>query len=504
MDGSMSRKKTGFWLLPVLVLALLAAALLLFSRPGDRVTVHLMTLEGEEQLSAVRGGALRLPQKQAPEGYCFLGWQDSEGRPLTNEYTPIEDECWFTARYGVDLQRESHKAYLFADENGFFRPDEAMTRGDAARMFAVLLAAPVETEEQFSDVKSGDLWSEGAAALKELGIVTGKRFRPRAELTLGELLDMLSGFYPPAAPVRFENVLPGDKLYGACCLAAREGWIKSGAGVSVPVDEPLARRDAALIMNRVLGRSEKPRVSSRLVGSPADLNPRDKDYWSLVEACISHEFTGSGKDERWTASTPVKPLTPGPFLLDFRLYYVNPDGLLLRNDNVGNLHFGPDGRYTSGSDELDALVQKVLRRVWKEGMSREEFLRALYLDTRDSYSYLRREPFAFGDTSWLVDEAILLLTTGRGNCYSYASTFCELARAIGYDAVIYSGTFGANEAPHAWVEIDGEDGEPRIYDVEIEMAHRREGRDEDFYAIDYQQAEIWTYVREHIYSPYYY
>ena len=60
MDGSMSRKKSGFWLLPVLVLALLAAALLLFSRPGDRVTVHLMTLEGEEQLSAVRGGALRL------------------------------------------------------------------------------------------------------------------------------------------------------------------------------------------------------------------------------------------------------------------------------------------------------------------------------------------------------------------------------------------------------------------------------------------------------------
>ena len=201
-----------------------------------------------------------------------------------------------------------------------------------------------------------------------------------------------------------------------------------------------------------------------------------------------------------TGSVPVEPVPEGPYLLDLQLYWIGEDGVALRNADMDNLHFGADGRYTSGNEELDGLIRGILAEIYEEGMSREELLRAAYLHTRDSYSYLRREPFAFGDTSWLVDEAIALITTGRGNCYSYAAVFCELARAIGYDAVIYSGTFGANLAPHAWVEIVREDGEPHIFDVEIEMARKyNAGVEEDHYDLSYEDAEVYTYIRERKY-----
>lgn len=63
--------------------------------------------------------------------------------------------------------------------------------------------------------------------------------------------------------------------------------------------------------------------------------------------------------------------------------------------------------------------------------------------------------------------------TGRGNCYCYAAAFWAAARALGYDAKIVSGTYGADEAPHGWVEIL-RGGERYTYDVEIEMAVRRD------------------------------
>ncbi len=499
--------KTGFRIKHLfLILAVLAAGgvllLLSIGRP-EKLNVHLLTYDGETVQSFPAGAMLKLEAAEAPDGYRFLGWKDAEGELETREYVPVEEELWYAAEYAVALDGESHQAYLFPDENGFFRPDEDISRADAARMLYVLLAAPVEKGDGFRDVADDAPCAEAAAALKTLGVVSGGLFRPKDKLTRGELFDMLSRFYPPAdKPYRFANVLPGDALYPACCLAAREGWIDSGRDAEVPVDETISRREVAELINGILGRSEKPGATDKQIGSPVDLDRSSPGYWAMVEACISHQYEGRGKDERWTDSTPVKAHEPGPYLLDLHLYWVGDDGAVLRNADAGNLHFGPDGRYTSGSKELDGLVRTVLQQVWKEGMSREELLRALYENTRDSYSYLRRPPFDFGDTSWLVDEAVTLLSTGKGNCYSYASAFCELARAIGYDAVVYSGTFGANYAPHAWVEME-EDGEPHIYDVEIEMARKKAGIILDMYDMSYDQAAQYTYVREKKYLYYY-
>lgn len=171
----------------------------------------------------------------------------------------------------------------------------------------------------------------------------------------------------------------------------------------------------------------------------------------------------------------------GPVLIDSQLYYAGVNGYFLKNAYSGSLYFGSTGRYTSGNAELDSYVLAAIREATDDTMSRDERLRAMYLYVRDSFTYLRRHYYKVGDVGWATQEALTMYSTGRGNCYCYASAFWAAARALGYDAKIVSGTYGDTDAPHGWVEIL-RGGERYTYDVEIEMAvHRDRGGDSDLY-----------------------
>ena len=163
----------------------------------------------------------------------------------------------------------------------------------------------------------------------------------------------------------------------------------------------------------------------------------------------------------------------GVLLIGSQLYCAGADGYFLKNAYSGSLYFNAAGRYTSGNAELDEYVLAALRDATNKDMTRDERLRAMYDYVRDSFTYLRRHYYKTGDVGWATQEALTMYSTGRGNCYCYAAAFWAAARALGYDAKIVSGTYGADEAPHGWVEIL-RGGERYTYDVEIEMAVRRD------------------------------
>lgn len=173
----------------------------------------------------------------------------------------------------------------------------------------------------------------------------------------------------------------------------------------------------------------------------------------------------------------------GPVLIDSQLYYAGADGYFLKSTYSGSLFFDSAGRYTSGNAELDGYVLAALREATDDSMTRDEMLRAMYLYVRDSFTYLRRHYYKTGDVGWATQEALTMYSTGRGNCYCYASAFWAAARALGFDAKIVSGTYGEEEAPHGWVEIL-RGGERYTYDVEIEMAVRRDRGASDLYEMD--------------------
>ena len=165
------------------------------------------------------------------------------------------------------------------------------------------------------------------------------------------------------------------------------------------------------------------------------------------------------------------------FLLDKGyLYAVDEEGELLHDTYVGVLYFREDGRYTSGSEDLDRLVAGVIRKNTDEKMSRMELLRAMYLYTRDNIKYVgfgnHEDSYkpAHGADGWMVESALYALENGTGNCYHFASTFAALARGVGFQAYAASGLIGSEDQEHGWVEIVDDDGAVWYSDPETEYA----------------------------------
>ena len=144
--------------------------------------------------------------------------------------------------------------------------------------------------------------------------------------------------------------------------------------------------------------------------------------------------------------------------------------------------------------ELEELIKNIVSEQTDSSMTDEEKLEALYKYVVNSYTYRRRNYYDFGATGWVDEEAYTMLTTGKGNCYNFASVFCLLAREIGYDATAYSGTMGPDRRPHAWVEIEI-DGETRLFDPEDDWTISIHGVLKK-YNITLEKAERYKYIHE--------
>lgn len=76
---------------------------------------------------------------------------------------------------------------------------------------------------------------------------------------------------------------------------------------------------------------------------------------------------------------------------------------------------------------------------------------------------------------------------GQGNCLAWSSTFCVMAKLLGYDCRLVWGTlrFRGEDVTHAWNEIWEEDG-PHVYDP-------RKNGGKDFGGFDRHYGEKGTY-----------
>lgn len=258
-------------------------------------------------------------------------------------------------------------------------------------------------------------------------------------LTETSLAEMLSG------------VFPGEQIESAM------------RAISLHGGESVTRTEAAVFFNRLFSLS----ASDAETAFYPDVIPGEwgsGDIYTAADGAAAWD----GADGR-----PAE----GVLLIGSQLYCAGADGYFLKNAYSGSLYFDAAGRYISGNAELDGYVLAALRDATNDNMTRDERLRAMYDYVRDSFTYLRRHYYKTGDVGWATQEALTMYSTGRGNCYCYAAAFWAAARALGYDAKIVSGTYGADEAPHGWVEIL-RGGERYTYDVEIEMAVRRDSAGE--------------------------
>lgn len=444
----------------VLVLVLCCLALTIGARLGlFSGAVLTITANGEvTELDVQRGQVADVSQfEAAPAGYRFICWLDADGNEadLTQ---PVEGDASYTALIAPALT-VSMTPWLEYDELGRLLPNQPVSGAELAAGVSALFEGAVEADSLASlgEVTETDLAAalEGLFSPGTLAALDGTE--PLTRAAAAELILSLAGIQP-AAPERapapdLAADAPGAAALAACADPA--GTVSYEPG-NVYIDGYLYLVD-----------------ENGLFVTDAEV---DGLYYDEEGRCASYDFE------------------PGFVNLGGYLYYVDEDGRFAQDTEIGGIYLGSDGRYTSGSEELDALVAEVLAPICEENETREEMLRAAFNYVRDSFEYLRRNYYAVGETGWEVEEATTMFSTGRGNCYNYAAAFWALARGLGYDATAVSGTMGWDYEPHGWVTIYDENGALLTYDTETEMAYRRDGDySKDMFAMSYWYAAGWNY-----------
>ena len=383
---------------------------------------------------------------------------------------------------------------MSVDGEAYFRPAGSVSRAQAAKLLYESLDTDLVGSASFADVDPAADYAAAAATLKELGVLSESRFHPDDPISLGEMFDMLAHFFPKSAKTySFASVPESDARYGAFCLAMEPGWIDDP---SVSPDADLSRATAARIFNRLRGRIPPAKIDYAMVGTIMDVSYADPLFPDIAEAAIAHDAELTADGEVWTSSEALPRREEGFFFIGTALHCIDENGGAVVNGSYGNFDFGPDGVITTGMPELDEPVQAKLRElVDPAAMEPERMLYLIYNYVTYSNEYLRVHYYDVGDTSWVNDEAYHMFTVGKGNCYCYASQFYVMAKAIGFDAVIYSGTIEPDDSPHAWVEIEI-DGEWYIYDTNLEytQVHFNDYHG-SFYKEPYWKAKGWHYFR---------
>lgn len=136
----------------------------------------------------------------------------------------------------------------------------------------------------------------------------------------------------------------------------------------------------------------------------------------------------------------------------------------------------------SGDAELDSILDTIISQ-------RGSNLRSLF-DYVASYPYVKGSTYPTGN--WSVPFAKEMYRNGGGNCYRYAALFCELAKAVGYDAKVVSGhvpSRSMGQTPHGWVEIRSNG---TTYVCDPDMVHAYPTR--NWYMFTYNNAPM-NYIR---------
>lgn len=410
-----------------------------------------------------------------------------------------------SGNFGVSwpqLRRDygQHYGYVAGYDDGTFRPNITITRAQAASLLYRLIVQPGQEFTTFEDVSETAYYYKDVGYLAAIGVIDfeGSLLKPDEDLTRAEFTSMIvrlasGNNYHYYTTMPFVDVAADNKYFDEISYAAYRGWVFGIGEDKFNPELPVTRGEAVATINRVLGAVPDREYLKGSFFSPfSDVFATHWAYYDILEATIPHTHVSSGATSWIDGDVSAFRREPGPFYVGLDLYYMGDDGTPLTNQSVGHLYFGADGRYTSGDATIDSYVHSVLATIITPGMTPAESLRAAYLYTRDSFSYLTRNYYSPNATGWDIKEATTMFTTGRGNCYCYAAVFQFLARQLGYDAVAVAGMCSPNN-PHGWVEIEI-DGVNYMFDTELEMAHRKQGRNTNLYMIPMTQLP-WRYWR---------
>ena len=210
------------------------------------------------------------------------------------------------------LNTADHFAYVQGYPDGTVKPAGNITRAEtAAILFRLMDDASrktyYSTKSGFRDVASGSWYNTYVATLNNAGVITDSSngyFRPNEAITRAELAAMLAKFSETTSAANYFNDVSA-KYWAANAIAicAKLGWITGYPDGTFRPDRNVTRAELMAMINRATGRAPKS-ADAFLPGMKTWIdNTSDKWYYlDVQEATNSHSYTVKGS-ETWAALT---------------------------------------------------------------------------------------------------------------------------------------------------------------------------------------------------------
>ena len=166
------------------------------------------------------------------------------------------------------LPASEHKAYIFGYADGTFRPDNNMSRAEAAAIFARLISEQkgekISSKSSFNDVSKNEWYSDYIGYLSKYGIIKGyadNTFRPNDNVTRAEFVAMTVRFNSlfnevkkGSYTVKYTDVASNYWAYSDVAYAKHAGWLNGYADGTFKGENAITRAEVVTVVNRATGR----------------------------------------------------------------------------------------------------------------------------------------------------------------------------------------------------------------------------------------------------------
>ena len=210
------------------------------------------------------------------------------------------------------LNTYDHFAYVQGYPDGTVKPAGNITRAETAAILFRLMdnssrKTYLSTKSGFRDVTASSWYNTYVATLNNAGVITDSAngyFRPNEAITRAELAAMLASFTETTRAANyFDDVSANHWAANAIAVCAKLGWITGYPDGSFRPDRNVTRAELMAMINRATGRAPKS-ADAFLPGMKTwSDNTADKWYYlDVQEATNSHSYAVS-PTELWTALT---------------------------------------------------------------------------------------------------------------------------------------------------------------------------------------------------------
>ena len=215
------------------------------------------------------------------------------------------------------LPASEHKAYIFGYADGTFRPDNNMSRAEAAAIFARLISEQknekISGKATFKDISSKDWFAIEVGYLEKYGIIKGysdNTFKPNESVTRAEFVAMTVRFNSlfnevkkGSYTVKYTDVASNYWAYSDVAYAKHAGWLNGYADGTFKGDNAITRAEVVTVVNRATGRkADESYITKNVSILNKFMDIRNNSMWyytDVMEAANTHLANSANNTETW-------------------------------------------------------------------------------------------------------------------------------------------------------------------------------------------------------------